>query len=130
MFRLVTTVASLAPLAAAAAAARGPAVVTSSARNSFATMARGGASAIEFETLATPAPGTPFHYAFPVHDLNAAKEFYGSVLGCIEGRSSEKVQYCRIIGSARLLHGRGMHACVRRNGVILSLFLWRCSFHT
>jgi hypothetical protein len=40
-----------------------------------------------FITLAQPAPGSPFHYAFPVHDLTMAKEFYGNVLGCIEGRS-------------------------------------------
>jgi extradiol dioxygenase family protein len=31
---------------------------------------------------------TPFHIAFPVHDLNAARVFYGEVLGCPEGRSS------------------------------------------
>ena len=31
----------------------------------------------------------PFHLAFPVHDLAAARDFYGSVLGCREGRSSE-----------------------------------------
>jgi extradiol dioxygenase family protein len=30
-----------------------------------------------------------FHLAFPVHDLEAAREFYGSVLECEEGRSSE-----------------------------------------
>jgi uncharacterized protein len=30
-----------------------------------------------------------FHLAFPVHDLNAAREFYGGVLECSEGRSSE-----------------------------------------
>ena len=29
-----------------------------------------------------------FHLAFPVHDLSAAREFYGNVLGCAEGRSS------------------------------------------
>jgi extradiol dioxygenase family protein len=32
---------------------------------------------------------TPFHIAFPVHDLAAARSFYGGVLGCPEGRSSE-----------------------------------------
>ncbi|MCB1599200.1 MAG: VOC family protein [Lysobacterales bacterium] len=32
---------------------------------------------------------TPFHLAFPVHDLAAARAFYGGVLGCPEGRSSE-----------------------------------------
>jgi uncharacterized protein len=31
----------------------------------------------------------PFHLAFPVHDLNAARDFYGHVLGCPEGRSSD-----------------------------------------
>ena len=30
-----------------------------------------------------------FHLAFPVRDLAEAREFYGGVLGCEEGRSSE-----------------------------------------
>ncbi len=30
----------------------------------------------------------PFHLAFPVHDLAAARHFYGGLLGCPEGRSS------------------------------------------
>ena len=30
-----------------------------------------------------------FHLAFPVHDLAAARDFYGGVLGCPEGRSSD-----------------------------------------
>jgi extradiol dioxygenase family protein len=30
----------------------------------------------------------PFHLAFPVHDLEAARGFYGGLLGCPEGRSS------------------------------------------
>ena len=32
----------------------------------------------------------PFHLAFPVHDLEAARAFYGGLLGCPEGRSSER----------------------------------------
>jgi len=32
----------------------------------------------------------PFHLAFPVDDLAAARDFYGRVLGCPEGRSSER----------------------------------------
>ena len=32
----------------------------------------------------------PFHLAFPVHDLGAAREFYGDLLGCPEGRSSDE----------------------------------------
>ena len=31
-----------------------------------------------------------FHLAFPVHDLAAARSFYGDVLGCPEGRSSDE----------------------------------------
>ncbi len=30
----------------------------------------------------------PFHLAFPVTDLDAARAFYGGLLGCPEGRSS------------------------------------------
>tara|TARA_R110000823_G_scaffold301519_1_gene422522 strand:+ start:3781 stop:3927 length:147 start_codon:yes stop_codon:yes gene_type:complete len=30
----------------------------------------------------------PFHLAFPVHDLAAARAFYGGLLGCAEGCSS------------------------------------------
>jgi len=29
----------------------------------------------------------PFHIAFPVDDLDAARHFYGRILGCPEGRS-------------------------------------------
>lgn len=32
----------------------------------------------------------PFHLAFPVHDLAAARAFYGGLLGCPEGRSSDQ----------------------------------------
>ncbi|MBA2921210.1 glyoxalase [Sphingomonas sp. MAH-20] len=32
----------------------------------------------------------PFHLAFPVHDLDAARGFYGGLLGCREGRSSDR----------------------------------------
>jgi hypothetical protein len=32
----------------------------------------------------------PFHLAFPVHDLAAARRFYGGLLGCPEGRSAEE----------------------------------------
>lgn len=31
-----------------------------------------------------------FHLAMPVHDLAAARGFYGQLLGCQEGRSSEQ----------------------------------------
>jgi extradiol dioxygenase family protein len=32
----------------------------------------------------------PFHLAFPVDDLAAARRFYGELLGCPEGRSADE----------------------------------------
>jgi extradiol dioxygenase family protein len=32
----------------------------------------------------------PFHLAFPVDDLDAARRFYGELLGCPEGRSADE----------------------------------------
>ena len=32
----------------------------------------------------------PFHLAFPVHDLAAARTFWGGTIGCPEGRSSDE----------------------------------------
>jgi extradiol dioxygenase family protein len=32
---------------------------------------------------------SPFHIAFPVDDLAAARDFYGRLLGCPEGRSAD-----------------------------------------
>ncbi len=34
------------------------------------------------------ASAIPFHLAFPVHDLEQARAFYGGLLGCPEGRSA------------------------------------------
>ena len=39
--------------------------------------------------ITNPAPMSPFHLAFPVHDLALARQFYGEVLGCPEGRSAD-----------------------------------------
>jgi uncharacterized protein len=38
----------------------------------------------------TQAAMPPFHLAFPVHSLAAARSFYGELLGCSEGRSSDE----------------------------------------
>ena len=35
-------------------------------------------------------PFQPFHLAFPVDDLARARDFYGRVLGCPEGRASDE----------------------------------------
>jgi extradiol dioxygenase family protein len=40
------------------------------------------------ESMTDPAP-PPFHLAFPIHDLSLARQFYGGLLGCAEGRSAD-----------------------------------------
>lgn len=39
---------------------------------------------------ANPGLLSPFHVAFPVHDLKQARAFYGGTLGCPAGRSCEE----------------------------------------
>ncbi|CAM3424629.1 VOC family protein [Cupriavidus taiwanensis] len=39
--------------------------------------------------MSTTSPIPLFHLAFPVRDLAEARRFYGGLLGCPEGRSSE-----------------------------------------
>jgi uncharacterized protein len=33
---------------------------------------------------------SPFHYAFKIKDIESIRNFYINILGCIEGRSTEK----------------------------------------
>lgn len=73
---------------------------------SFSGFLRGGSSA-NYTVLSQPAPGSPFHYAFPVHSLEAAKEFYGNILGCQEGRSSAKWQDYSLHGHQIVCHWVG-----------------------
>lgn len=40
--------------------------------------------------MTTEAPMPPFHLAFPVHDLEAARAFYAGVLGCALGREDAR----------------------------------------
>lgn len=61
----------------------------------------------QYDTRSTPAPGNPFHYAFPVHSLEEAKKFYGTVLGCEEGRSSDKWQDYSLYGHQIVCHWAG-----------------------
>ncbi len=79
----------------------------------------------------------PFHLAFPVHDLDAARVFYGSVLGCEEGRSSERWIDFNLYGHQIVTHLSPEAAGVRSHnsvdaddvpvphfGVILSMEDW------
>ncbi len=61
---------------------------------------------------------TPFHIAFPVGDLAAARDFYGRVLGCPEGRSSESWIDFDLFGHQIVAHHKpGARADLHHNGV-------------
>ena len=47
---------------------------------------------------------TPFHIAFPVDDLAAARAFYGGVLGCPEGRSAAEWVDFNLFGHQIVAH--------------------------
>lgn len=81
---------------------------------------------------------SPFHLAFPVHDLDAARRFYGEVLGCPEGRSSDHWIDFDFYGHqivAHLVPGEparsdanavdGHEVPVPHFGVVLSMPQWR-----
>jgi extradiol dioxygenase family protein len=81
----------------------------------------------------------PFHLAFTVDDLAAARQFYGELLGCPEGRSSESWIDFDLFGHQIVAHLRppGSVPNVIRNpvdgddvpvphfGVVLEMEQWR-----
>jgi extradiol dioxygenase family protein len=80
----------------------------------------------------------PFHLAFPVRDLSEARDFYGRLLGCREGRSAAEwvdfdffghqiVAHLSPRETASQAHNEvdGEAIPVRHFGVILSLPEWR-----
>lgn len=93
-------------------------------------------------TAAAAAPAAPvlapFHLAFPVHDLALARQFYGDLLGCPEGRSSDAWVDFNFWGHQVVAH-LSPHECglaatgavdgdqvpVRHFGVILGLAAWQ-----
>jgi extradiol dioxygenase family protein len=78
-----------------------------------------------------------FHLAFPVHDLAAARRFYGELLGCPEGRSSDRWIDFDFYGHQIVAHLApenaprhhnevdGDHVPVPHFGVILTMADWR-----
>ena len=62
---------------------------------------------------------TPFHLAFPVDDLAAARHFYGTVLGCPEGRSAEHWIDFDLFGHQIVAHYKppSAHVELHRNAV-------------
>ena len=80
----------------------------------------------------------PFHLAFPVDDLAAARRFYGGVLGCPEGRHSDHWIDFDLFGHQIVAHldpaaGRARHANqvdgkavpVPHFGVVLTMADWQ-----
>ncbi|GLI64683.1 hypothetical protein VaNZ11_008037 [Volvox africanus] len=60
----------------------------------------------------------PFHIAFPVHDIQAARDFYGGVLGCPEGRSATSWVDFNLYGHQVVAHlVRGYNAAASHNAV-------------
>ena len=83
-------------------------------------------------------PLPPFHLAFPVDDLAAARRFYGGVLGCPEGRSAEEWIDFDLYGHQIVAHlapgetGRaqrnavdGHGVPVRHFGIVLPMDEWQ-----
>ena len=79
-----------------------------------------------------------FHLAFPVRDLNEARAFYGALLGCPEGRSSDEWVDFDFFGHQIVAHlspnevGHKAHnqvdgeaVPVRHFGAILSMEQWK-----
>ncbi len=65
-----------------------------------------------------PAPLSPFHVAFPVHDLAAARRFYGELLGCPEGRSADDWIDFNLYGHQIVAHlAPGETGAAQRNAV-------------
>ncbi len=59
-----------------------------------------------------------FHLAFPVHDLDAARTFYIDVLGCTEGRSSERWVDFDLFGHQIVAHLAEDSAGVRATNLV------------
>lgn len=79
----------------------------------------------------------PFHLAFPVHDLAAARTFYRDVMGCAEGRSSDEWIDFDFYGHQIVAHLApaagpvanndvdGKHVPVPHFGVVLPMATWQ-----
>jgi extradiol dioxygenase family protein len=65
-----------------------------------------------------PAMMSPFHLAFPVHDIALARKFYGELLGCPEGRSADDWVDFNFYGHQIVAHlAPGETGAARRNAV-------------
>ena len=84
-----------------------------------------------------PADRPPFHLAIEVHDLAEARGFYGTLLGCPEGRSDATWVDFDLFGHQLVCHLGAPHAAQVTNpvdghdvpvphfGVVLDMPTWR-----
>eukprot|EP00249_Psilotum_nudum_P014466 c24839_g1_i1 orf=216-725(-) len=59
---------------------------------------------VEDELNNTRSAINPFHLAVPVHDVQSAREFYGEILGCPEGRSGKTWVDFNLFGHQLVCH--------------------------
>ena len=64
------------------------------------------------------AAARPFHYAFHVRDLHSTRRFYGEVLGCREGRSTETWVDFDFFGNQISAHTTGPVATTAPTGLV------------
>ncbi len=81
---------------------------------------------------------TPFHLAIPVHSLRASRQFYGGLLGCEEGRSTDHWIDYNFFGHQLVCHKSskaepvscenpvdGKHVPIPHFGVVLEMSDWK-----
>jgi uncharacterized protein len=61
---------------------------------------------------------TPFHFAFFVKDLDSTRRFYGDVLGCREGRSTDTWVDFDFFGHQISAHNTGTPTPTQRTGQV------------
>ena len=87
--------------------------------------------------MSNPTAIPPFHLAFPVRDLAEARAFYGDLLGCPEGRSSDQWVDFNFYGHQIVTHLApdecasqqtnsvdGHNVPVRHFGAVLEMGVW------
>jgi uncharacterized protein len=65
-----------------------------------------------------PLMNQPFHFAFFVHDLGSTRRFYGDVLGCREGRSTDSWVDFDFFGNQISAHNTGRPIPTENTGLV------------
>ena len=63
-------------------------------------------------------PSFPFHYSFFVTDLDSTRDFYGEVLGCSEGRSTDTWVDFDFFGNQISAHTTGEVITTKTTGTV------------